>query len=60
MSCPNHGYTGPVLPRPIMRSMRPSEMTWSIAYSSARRTGSFVVMRVVDVDSTMFFVTPAR
>ncbi len=60
MSLPNHGYTGPVLPRPIIRSMRPSEMTWSIAYSSARRTGSFVVIRVVAVDRVMFLVTPAR
>ncbi len=60
MSRPNHGYTGPVLPRPIMRSIRPSLITWSIAYSSARRTGSLVVMSVVAVDSVMCCVRPAR
>ena len=50
MSLPNHGYTGPVLPRPIMRSDRPPARCCSIAYSSAMRTGSFVVMSVVDVE----------
>lgn len=43
-----------------MRSMRPSEITWSIAYSSAMRTGSFVVMSVVLVESVMSFVFAAR
>ncbi len=51
MSCPNQGYTGPVLPRPSMRSMRPSDTCCSIAYSSAMRTGSFVVMSVVEVET---------
>src|SRR5438105_4582079 len=31
--------------------MRPPETCWSIAYSSASRTGSFVVMSVVEVDT---------
>jgi hypothetical protein len=50
MSWPNHGYTGAVLPRPSMRSTRPFERCCSIAYSSAMRTGSFVVISVVAVD----------
>ena len=50
MSWPNHGYTGPVLPRPSIRSTRPSARCCSIAKSSAIFTGSFVVIRVVAVD----------
>jgi hypothetical protein len=56
---PNHGYTGPVLPRPIIRSTRPSARCWSIAYSSAIFTGSFVVISVVDVDSRILLVRAA-
>ena len=43
-------YTGPVLPRPSMRSTRPPARCWSIAKSSAILTGSLVVMSVVAVD----------
>ena len=50
MSWPNHGYTGPVLPRPSIRSTRPPARCWSIAKSSAILTGSLVVMSVVAVD----------
>ncbi len=49
MSFPNQGYTGPVLPRPSMRSARPPDTCCSIAKSSAIFTGSFVVISVVDV-----------
>ena len=49
MSWPNHGYTGAVLPRPSIRSIRPLDRCCSIAYSSAMRTGSLVVISVVDV-----------
>ena len=49
MSWPNHGYTGAVLPRPSIRSIRPLERCWSMAYSSAMRTGSLVVISVVEV-----------
>ena len=47
MSWPNQGYTGAVLPRPSIRSIRPLLRCWSIAYSSAMRTGSLVVISVV-------------
>ena len=59
MSLPNHGYTGPVLPRPSMRSTRPPDTCWSIAKSSAIFTGSFVVMSVVAVESCSVEVCPA-
>src|SRR5947208_3263569 len=59
MSWPNHGYTGPVLPRPIIRSTRPSARCWSIAKSSAIFSGSLVVMRVVEVERTSFSVCAA-
>lgn len=39
--------------------MRPLERCWSIAYSSAMRTGSFVVMRVVEVVTVRVFVRAA-
>jgi hypothetical protein len=49
MSCPNHGYTGAVFPRPSIKSTLPFERCCNIAYSSAIRTGSFVVINVVAV-----------
>ena len=59
MSCPNQGYTGPVLPRPIIRSTRPSARCWSIAKSSAIFTGSLVVISVVEVERMSFSVRAA-
>ena len=59
MSWPNHGYTGPVLPRPIIRSTRPSARCCSIAKSSAILTGSLVVIKVVDVDRMILLVCAA-
>ncbi len=59
MSWPNHGYTGPVLPRPIIRSTRPSARCWSMAKSSAIFTGSLVVIRVVAVERTSLSVLAA-
>ena len=50
MSCPNHGYTGPVLPRPSIRSTRPRDRCCSTLKSSAIFTGSLVVISVVEVD----------
>ena len=47
------------LPRPSIRSIRPFDRCCSIAYSSAMRTGSFVVIRVVDVVTISFFVVAA-
>src|SRR5215475_9309340 len=49
MSLPNHGYTGAVLPRPSIRSIRPLARCCSIAYFSVIRIGSFVVISVVAV-----------
>src|SRR5580693_2861134 len=59
MSWPNHGYTGAVLPRPSIRSIRPLDRCCSIAYSSAMRTGSLVVISVVAVVTISFFVVAA-
>ena len=59
MSLPNHGYTGPVLPRPSIRSTRPSARCCSIAKSSAIFTGSLVVISVVAVDRMRFSVWAA-
>ena len=59
MSWPNHGYTGAVLPRPSIRSIRPFDRCCSIAYSSAMRTGSFVVISVVAVDTISLLVVAA-
>ena len=59
MSWPNHGYTGAVLPRPSIRSIRPCDRCCSIAYSSATRTGSFVVISVVDVVTISLLVVAA-
>jgi hypothetical protein len=38
-----------VFPRPSIKSIRPFDRCCSIAYSSAMRTGSFVVISVVAV-----------
>jgi hypothetical protein len=59
MSLPNHGYTGPVLPRPSIRSTRPSARCCSIAKSSAIFTGSLVVISVVAVERISFSVRAA-
>src|ERR1700722_6844451 len=59
MSWPNHGYTGAVLPRPSIRSIRPLDRCWSIAYSSAMRAGSLVVISVVDVVTSSRLVVAA-
>src|ERR671914_506105 len=59
MSCPNHGYTGAVLPRPSIRSTRPFARCCNTAYSSAMRTGSFVVIRVVAVVTISLLVVAA-
>src|SRR6516165_10059628 len=59
MSWPNHGYTGAVLPRPSIRSIRPFDRCCSIAYSSAIRTGSLVVISVVAVDTISRLVVAA-
>ena len=48
-----------MLPRPIIRSTRPSARCWSIAKSSAIFTGSLVVMRVVEVERISFSVLAA-
>jgi hypothetical protein len=48
-----------VLPRPSIRSIRPFDRCCSIAYSSAIRTGSFVVISVVDVVTISFWVVAA-
>ncbi|SLH01298.1 Uncharacterised protein [Mycobacteroides abscessus subsp. abscessus] len=48
-----------MLPRPSMRSTRPSARCCSIAKSSAILTGSLVVISVVAVDSWMRSVVPA-
>src|SRR5215212_3868321 len=59
MSWPNHGYTGAVLPRPSIRSIRPLDRCCSTAYSSAMRTGSLVVISVVAVDTISLLVVAA-
>lgn len=48
-----------MLPRPSIRSTRPSATCWSIAKSSAIFTGSLVVMRVVAVERMRFSVRAA-
>lgn len=53
------GVDGAVLPRPSMRSVRPFARCCSIAYSSAMRTGSLVVMSVVEVVRMMRSVCAA-
>ncbi len=60
MSSPNHGYTGPVLPRPSITSTRPPERCWSTEKSSAIFTGSLVVISVVDVEKISRLVRAAR
>ena len=48
-----------MLPRPSIRSIRPLLRCWSIAYSSAMRTGSLVVISVVAVLTTRCLVVAA-